>query len=1060
MTTEIADNDIFPSRQPQVEEEEEIWVPLSMDDEDNEFVGVNQNYRPEQQRRSGGDPSAIPSHTSASSQRINTTTNNNNTNNQSTNSLQVIQRKLETKISIQNNLVNHPIDLFWKRFLINVVRELWTLEVRIRSGLLLLILGVLTRLFVFSFWYLLYPRVAIWYLLFLGGFVYLDPFDLKTQGKAILEAILNPEKAIQAIERLNVQHIRRLSVVLFLFPTLLEIRTLLFLSSVSAETEWMPYHVGIGATLLLIMLYSFHHRGAQPRDATYQGMLLAYGAALIVSLCMFNIRQMPFLAAPFLTATGTLLLTYQDDDMEWMSRVARHALRVSLRDVLASIGSRVNEDEMLQLAILRWISDFWASNPGTPPPSSSSTTMPPPSTTGAINIHQSAHQSSTAQNENTLAVSSSLPTQVTRPPSLQPQRDVQWEELLPMLNIEIDHMEDEAENLQSDRPNQEVPPHPNQNYQQQPQQSNNSDPFEDLKTMLMSLNVDDRAKPAVQAYRRAVEAFPPPKRWAVALSVVRRSPASMALVFRVIMGETTQLLPSLLFLAPFVVMEYFRILHWIASCQQVVSVAGEVTEPIQASDWVIPKDLKNIDTMTILLCGDNHSAFRPPTLLRVWHNIASSVSALEVGLTAARCAETAAVAADFAGNVMSLVQFGYEVAEHGLLHGLGVVVKEAIYMGGDFSNLDQMDDGSVRYTRAAVQAIQSGHRAARNVKALSEDEYVGAFVQPIMDVLGAVIGHGWLWRKDEQFTTNLSTTVVIEEIQENVVPGDHTSQNQTQGSSRQKSDMACINVEEPSLNSGSPSAANDSRNSGFERDAASRDAPVPRNDAESRNDIDAATSPSPSDELSEVMEMVAIAYERSLIEDEEKADFYEKLSKLRKDELSDPSIVASMKRTLQIILDNGFETTLVETSSIEDVGSEPLASKPDADTTQQDEQEGSLYASSPMNDDSPQREDSEIPASASIGDSRERDSRAPAPDSSESNNNDALLKLGAVALGVIAGGVLLSMAGNGDENHRDTEIDQSYGEAENEGQTDRNHSSTVVIEELSEDDDEWVSVPQ
>jgi hypothetical protein len=764
-------------KEHQAEEEEEIWIPLSME-------GVNTT---EQQHRSMGDlhPFSAPAKLPIISVAGKTSTNNNNDNNntsssnsssRSSSNLQQLQSRLESKLSIQNNLVNHPIDLFCKRFLVHFLYEIWNLEVRVRLGLVLLGLGLLARLFVWSFWYMLYPRLALLSLVLLASVIYLDPLEVKQQVKIMGEVLFQPEKAIQAIEKLNVNHIRKLAGILFLFPTLLEIRTLLFLSQISAEIESLSYSIGIGSLLLGVMLFLFQYKRIKPRDATYQGMLIAYGSALLVSISMFNMRRMPFLAAPFLTATGTLLLTYQDDDMEWMSRVVRHALRLGLKDVLTSVGSRVSEDEMLQLAILRWISDFWANNPGMPSSTTSSSSSPNKTQQESLS-QQSSTESSHATmstttpstNNNSTTVSSSrIPiTQTSNPPSSLPQRDVQWEELLPMLNVEIDHMEVEAETLQFGSLNQQLSP-PSYCATSQ-QQSNNFDAFEDLKAMLLSLNIDERAKPAVESYRRTVESFPPPKRWSVLLSILRRCPALLTLVVQVLLGEIKHLVASIMFLMPFVVMEYFRILQWIVSCQEVVNVAGEVAGSDQESDWTVPTGLKNVDTMTILLCGDNHSAFRPPTLLRVWHNIVSSVSALEVGLTAARCAETSAVAADFAGNVMSLVQFGFEVAEHGLLHGLAVLVREAISTGGDFSNLDRMDDGSIRYTKAAVHAVQSGHRVARNMQALSEDEHVGAFVQPVLQALAALTGHGWLSGKEDPIPKqNDSPGVVIEEINEEV----------------------------------------------------------------------------------------------------------------------------------------------------------------------------------------------------------------------------------------------------------------------------------------------------
>ena len=58
----------------------------------------------------------------------------------------------------------------------------------------------------------------------------------------------------------------------------------------------------------------------------------------------------------------------------------------------------------------------------------------------------------------------------------------------------------------------------------------------------------------------------------------------------------------------------------------------------------------------------------------------SSVKALEVGLTAARCAQTKTVVFDFTQNICSLVMFGYEVSQRGLGHGVAVMAKELLFM--------------------------------------------------------------------------------------------------------------------------------------------------------------------------------------------------------------------------------------------------------------------------------------------------------------------------------------------------------------------------------------------
>jgi hypothetical protein len=69
----------------------------------------------------------------------------------------------------------------------------------------------------------------------------------------------------------------------------------------------------------------------------------------------------------------------------------------------------------------------------------------------------------------------------------------------------------------------------------------------------------------------------------------------------------------------------------------------------------------------------------------------------------------------------------------------------------------------------------------------------------------------------------------------------------------------------------------------------------------------------------------------------------------------------------------------------------------------------------------------------------------------EEKENDAWMKFGMAALGVVVGGVVLSMQGGGGESDRDSSERQDEG---------RRNTSSVQIEELSDDgDDEWVSVP-
>jgi hypothetical protein len=94
---------------------------------------------------------------------------------------------------------------------------------------------------------------------------------------------------------------------------------------------------------------------------------------------------------------------------------------------------------------------------------------------------------------------------------------------------------------------------------------------------------------------------------------------------------------------------------------------------------------------------------KSPTLLVVWRNMCDSVSALEVGLTAARCVQTTVVAVDFAANIMSLAQFGFEVSQQGWAYGLAVVLKEMLHLHTNSNPGFRSPDA--KYTNAAMDAL-------------------------------------------------------------------------------------------------------------------------------------------------------------------------------------------------------------------------------------------------------------------------------------------------------------------------------------------------------------------
>jgi hypothetical protein len=265
-------------------------------------------------------------------------------------------------------------------------------------------------------------------------------------------------------------------------------------------------------------------------------------------------------------------------------------------------------------------------------------------------------------------------------------------------------------NLTADQIQMEMPLSP----MASPSSKNQS--VDNIKAMLAAMDVDLHAKPAVMAYKRAVEAFPPSHQVAVFLAVFRRCPAFVAWLW---IYSAASLFPwsVTLLLSPFVVLDFLRLQEWVASCQaaSIVIAVGDATDD-NFDEHAQTSFMGELDEMTIWLSGDHFAPDHPPVLLVVWNNVVNSVSALEMGLTAARCLQTTAVAAEFAKNMLSLAEFGAQVSQHGWLHGWTMLVQEWL------QSTDEGRHKNPKYTPAAVNAIRQGNIVARNLRVLAEEE--------------------------------------------------------------------------------------------------------------------------------------------------------------------------------------------------------------------------------------------------------------------------------------------------------------------------------------------------
>ena len=717
-------------------------------------------------------------------------------------------------------------------------------------------------------WY--HPRTIFLVVLSVVSWVYLMPKNLDPQSLLSL---------IQ-VHRLSADHVRYIFLASFMIPTWLEARTLGYLSQVLCQAGW-GYNFCVTVAIAGVIVYRrSKNPRLSPRQHFYASIYILYGGAFWVSLLHFRIRNIPSTAGPFLLSSGTLLLTWADQGQ--YTRVLRHALRLTLRDTLATVSGNVQEDEMLQLAMLRWIVDYWSTtspntnnsdNPPSRSPASSTATPPTPFVVESGTMVSR----NTAQTPSISAATPPTPfTMVSRDTAQTPSisaatrrltrrqisntGDIRWNDLLSMLDMTANQMEEEVRHS------------PN---------NDQTGSVQNLRHMLASMDIDEHAQPAVDAYKQVVQDFPPSRETALAISVVRRCPASLVLIWRYLLASILAF-PSTFTMFPFVALEIHRVLLWAKACHRSVNAEEQETNNRHLSLETITSIPQELDTMSVLLSRDNYSLLGPPTLLQVWFNIQGSVQALEKGLTAARCAHTTVVAAEFADNLMSLAQLGFEVSRKGWVHGLGVLVQELIHL--------QVGSQEGRYTSAAKSALRNSQTMARNVEVLVEED------APIIAFLQAIIGRGWLWGHEEHPAVPESTVVITELADdEEDITGEPAQQEATKDASPElvetRSTLRNEVTEELELtaNVNERGLISDGEKSAFEEllrsepetsavESVKKSLIGPLQEEEGAEEHRALAQDMRKQERSDVLELVFNAHERGLISDVVKVSFEAMLS--------------------------------------------------------------------------------------------------------------------------------------------------------------------------------------
>ena len=687
------------------------------------------------------------------------------------------------------------------------------------------------------------------------------------------------ESFFQTLESLEPCQIRRLCLLLLVIPTLLEMKAISFLASIIFESGWIVNII----TTALTFAYLYHSRTRElvsPRLCSLRGLICLKTFALLVTIIFTrDLKRINALAGPFVFAAGAFLVSnhpsFESDEFDWLSKSVRRSLRLTLRDVLVEVGQDAGENEMLQLAMVRWCVDYWSRPPTNNGVRSNTGSSANPDLTSQLepvgNPLEGDTLESEAETNNTrsnYAADSSGPClgqsdeQRVGPIGVSDtsrqivkangDRDIEWGDLWAMLNTTTDQMVGEVGHLN-------IAPESSQS--QSRVNSDNDSPVANLKVMLESLDVDGKAKPAIQSYKSTIENIPPSRNIAIIFSLGRRCPAALVLLMWYSTGSFDSLCATLTLL-PCIWMETERLKEWLQSFHRAVEMEdsnfrigrNELPIPNENSKAWVPHE---IEPMTILLSSDAYSPYNPSSSQQVWANVKASVGALESGMTAVRCVHTTCVATALTFNVVSLAQFGVEVYSKGWLQGTALVAKDLMTFvaTGQERNRARRGTGG-QFTEAAVNAARNSQVMAKNVTILMKEEGGNELVKPAVDLLGAVVGKGWLWGKEEEEDESTKKDIDSENINHEDDRKGNGDNDVQVGEENEKEKQCSVDEPEARQSSDDPRQAS----------VASADSIIGTGEDDSSRGLDSLNRNEGSiDFTAETMDLMAEAFEKSLI---------------------------------------------------------------------------------------------------------------------------------------------------------------------------------------------------
>jgi hypothetical protein len=434
-----------------------------------------------------------------------------------------------------------------------------------------------------------------------------------------------------------------------------------------------------------------------------------------IQVTMHRIHQPLLLSGPFLVATGAFLVLsvadHDDEEDDFFLSILRKVLRRSLHDVLLEVGDSVEEDEMLRLAMLRWIVDYWASVRKSTKQCDNENIPNHEIGTRSGTVEDFQRDTSTLP-RNTSTVSTHNSSCNRR--NVEYDSELEWSRLYPMLNMTTDQMLQEVNNSDQEEENISV---------------------KALKQMLSCLNCHERAKPAIESYKRAIHELSPTRSVAIYVGIAYRCPAIIS-CFLFYLLQPIKANQCTLVLLPLIFFEMMRLSEWIYVCGQIRQLPCIHDDKLQEGtkqnehNWVTSLFPHEVSAMEILLCKDDYESHQSGTAIHVWLNLCQSVKALESGLTAMKCVKTAQVASDLAFNIVSLTKVVKDVSHEGIVGGAGLIFLDLFHFHlekrSSTHRQNARGSGGQRETfvKAAFDLVENSQRLTKHVNELAEDTNV------------------------------------------------------------------------------------------------------------------------------------------------------------------------------------------------------------------------------------------------------------------------------------------------------------------------------------------------